>query len=87
MRNLLTWKICSRKVTKEKQVSMLHTQHIYNIIGFVSPLAFGYILIEECAVPPEEAEKLRTILDPKNTNNIPYGELVKMLKDPNYFAH
>jgi hypothetical protein len=51
----------------------------------VSALTFSYILVEECLVDPLDAEKLRSILDPKGTGMVPYEELVKMLSDPQYF--
>jgi hypothetical protein len=54
-------------------------------VGFVSALTFSYILVEECLVDPLDAEKLRSILDPKGTGLVPYEELVKMLADPQYF--
>jgi len=50
----------------------------------VSHIAFTFLLGEHCKVDIADIEKLKTILDPDNTNKIPYNELVKMINQPNY---
>ena len=55
-------------------------------LGYVTHIAFVYLLNDQCSVSLADIEKFKTILDPENTGKIPYAELVKMINNPKYLA-
>lgn len=77
-----------RKYCLEKQIKVekVFSDHDKNKTGFVTHIAFVYLLNDQCSVSLADIEKFKTILDPQNTGKIPYAELVKMINNPKYLA-
>jgi len=77
-----------RKYCLEKQIKVekVFSDHDKANKGYVTHIAFVYLLNDQCSVSLADIEKFKTILDPENTGKIPYAELVKMINNPKYLA-